>query len=220
VSTGKNELSGRVAGSPGFIDYVAELSELSRYLHDTISQELVSLAFTISFLESMPLPEPARVEVASAQRMIDQCCREVRLISAVLAPPALADNSLPSAIEQLAEFVTHETGIRITCDLEPVPALSGASQILLAIAVQSWLALPIRRRLQPAVTIQLRNHPQEVALQLLMCPSPAGAAEGWSLLRERARALGGTFSVTAEPGSVRARLSLPEREALTEDAGA
>lgn len=200
---------GRDAGSAVFADRIAELRELSRYLHDTVSQELVSLTFSLSYLESMALPEDARTELESAQRTIDHCCREVRLIGSMLAPPSLAETPLNSAIEQLADFVMQETGIRITCDLDPSSARSDDAQILLMTAVQRWLALPIRRRAKPAVLIRLRNRPQEVILELGMAPAPADVENGWTALRERTRALGGKFSVAHEPESVKASLSLP-----------
>ncbi len=198
------------AGSAIFADRIAELREISRYLHDTVSQELVTLAFTLSYIESMRLPDSARAELESAQRMIDLCCREVRLIGSMLAPPYRTDNPPLSTIEQLAQFVREETGIRIACDLDPAPALSDDSQVLLVTAVQSWLALPIRRRAEPSVQIRLRNRPREVMLELVMSPPPAGAAEGWAVLRERARALAGEFSVIVEPERVRASLCLPQ----------
>jgi signal transduction histidine kinase len=202
---------GADAGSAVFADRIAELREISRYLHDTVSQELVTLAFTLSYIESMALPDSARAELESAQRMIDHCCREVRLIGCLLAPaPLVADNPLPSAIEQLAQFLSEETGMRISCDLDPPPALSDDSHALLVTAVQSWLALPIRRRTEPSVQIRLRNRPREVMLDLGMSPPPADAAEGWALLRGRARALGGEFSVTVESERVSAFLRLPQ----------
>jgi signal transduction histidine kinase len=209
----KKELSyGADAWSAVFADRTAELREISRYLHDTVSQELVTLAFTLSHIESMPLPDSARAELESAQRMIDHCCREVRLIGCLLAPPPLvSDNPLPSAIEQLAQFLSEETGMRISCDLDPPPALSDDSHALLVTAVQSWLALPIRRRTEPSVHIRLRNRPREVMLDLGMSPPPAAAAEGWAVLRGRARALGGEFSVTVESERVSASLCLPQR---------
>lgn len=197
------------AGSAVFVDRIAELREISRYIHDTVSQELVALAFTLGNLESMPLPDSVRTEVESAQSMVDRCCREIRLIGAMLAAPSLSGVPLHSAIEQLAHFVMQETGIRISCDLDPVPTLSDDSQVLLAAAVQSWLSLPIRRRAEPAVLIRLQAPLREVTLELGMSPPPAGAADGWALLRERARALGGKFSITLEPERVSASLSLP-----------
>jgi signal transduction histidine kinase len=193
-----------------FTDRIAELREISRYLHDTVSQELVSLAFTLGFIESMPLPDSVRTEMESAQRMIDQCCREIRLIGSMLAPPSITGIPLHSAIEQLADFVMQETGIRITCDLDPAPTLSDDSQVLLATTVQSWLSVPIRRRAEPEVLIRLRESPHEVTLELGMSSAPAGAADGWAVLRERSRALGGNFSVTVESERVSAWLRLPQ----------
>lgn len=199
-------------GSAVFADRLAELRDLSRYLHDTVAQELVTLAFSFSYLESMLLTDSARAEVESAQRMIDHCCREVRLISSMLAPPLLDDISLKAAIEQLADFVVQETGIGITCELDPSSPISNKGQVLLITAVQSWLALPIRRQAEPAVSIRLRNQGKEIVLEMRMSPPPAGAEAGWSVLREQALALGGRFTVTTEPESLWATLFLPGDE--------
>lgn len=198
------------AWSAVFADRNAELRDLSRYLHDTVSQGLVTLAFSLSYIESTALPETARAELESAQRMVDNCCREVRLIGSMLAAPSLAEVELHSAIEQLAVFVREDTSIRVTCDLDAAHGLSDDSQVLVMAAVQAWLTLPIRRRAAPEVLIRLRNRPSETILELGMAPPPAGAADGWTALRERTSALGGRFSVTAEPERVSASLYLPE----------
>lgn len=192
-----------------FADRTAELCEISRFLHDTISQDLVALSFTVSHLQTMALDAPARTEVESALRLLDRCCREVRLIGSMLAPPSIADITLDAALGQLVQFLHDETDIPVTLDLDPVPALPQESQLLLIAAAQTWFARAIRRRAGRSLSVRLRERPNQVVLGLEMSPPPSGALAGWTVLRERACALGGDFSIKSDSGRVVASVSLP-----------
>lgn len=193
-----------------FADRTAELCDISRFLHDTISQDLVALSFTLSQLQTMALNASARTEVESALRMLDRCCREVRLIGSMLAPPSISDITLDAAIAQLAQFLRDETDIPVTLDLDPVPPLQEESQLLLIASVQMWFARAIRHRAGRSICARLRGRPKKVFLGLEMSPPPAGALAGWTVLRERARAHGGDFSIESNSGRMIASVSLPE----------
>ncbi len=161
----------------------------------------------------MVLDAPARAEVESALRMLDRCCREVRLIGSMLAPPSVSDITLDAAIAQLAQFLRDETDIPVTLDLDPVRALPDESQLLLIASVQMWFARAIRRRAGRSLRVRLRERPNQVVLALEMSPPPYGAPAGWTVLRERARALGGDFSIESNSERMMASVSLPEESA-------
>jgi signal transduction histidine kinase len=187
-----------------------EQREMSRFLHDTIAQDLVALSFTISRLESLSVFDAARGDIESAGALISACCRQVRIVDAILAS-SNPDGGAPEAlIENLAELVRAETGIPIALDLDPPSPLSRDTRILLVTVVRSWCALAVRRRIQPAILIRLRNRRNRVVLDLEMSPPPPGSAEGWTLFRGCAITLGGDLSVTHSSERLTASLSLPE----------
>lgn len=183
-------------------DRRAELKDISRFLHNTITQDLLALSFNVSELES------------TALELIDRCCRDVRVISCMLSPPLLSENTLEEAIEMYARDVHEEVGLPIAIDIDPVSnTVSPEAQLLLLSAVQSWVGRGIRSRLGPAISVRLRNRGSATALELEMAPglSMADFRGGWVIIRERARTLGGEFDIAGDSGRVSAKLSLPAR---------
>ena len=58
-------------------DRTAELREISRFLHDTISQDLVQLSFKASELRSYAVRDSSSLADAdSALEIVDRCCRD------------------------------------------------------------------------------------------------------------------------------------------------
>jgi signal transduction histidine kinase len=169
--------------------------DLSRFLHEGISQDLVVLSFSAS--------EPQRT-------VIDRCCRDIRVISYILSGPSLSGVSLVEAIEEYAENM-HEAGIEIAIESEPgLAEVSPEAEVLFFGAVQEWAARMAAKRMRARLFVGLRNGDSGVALELRSVP--AATLEGWPTLRERARALGGRFEVTAGRDEILAvaRMTLPE----------
>ena len=187
---------------------ISEQLEVSRFLHDTIAQDLIALSFTLSRLESLALSDTARAEVESAVGLIDGCCRQARIIDVMMASPVIDGGAPDAAIEHLAELLRSETGIPITLDLDPAKALSHEGQVLLLAVVRSWFALVVRHGAKSAIFIRLRNR-QMIILDIEISPAPPGNPDGWTLFTGCARALGGEFAVQYNPDRLAASLSLP-----------
>ena len=200
-------------------DRTVELHALSRMLHDTISQDLVALAFNVGNLQTMAIGLPPQPETAAALELIDRCCRDIRVLSCMLAPPLLSEATLEAAIEQFTGYVREETGLTVVLDIDPVSdTVSPEAQLLLLTAVQEWTVRGIRSNPKSNLTVRLRNHDARTVLELEMVrvapqvpvlPPVLPPDAGWSVIRERARALGGEFDITTDATRVRARISLP-----------
>jgi|SRR5579863_1741532 len=200
-------------------DRTVELQALSSVLHDTIAQDLVALSFNVGNLGSMADGPLRQTATAAALELIDRCCRDIRVLSYMLAPNLLSDATLEASIERFTGYVREETGLTVTLDIDPVfETVSREAQLLLFTAVQVWTVRGIRSNPKTNLTVRLRNQDAWTVLELEMLPlesavpvlQPVSPPDGgWSVIRERARALGGEFGITADPSRVRVRISLP-----------
>jgi PAS domain S-box-containing protein len=200
-------------------DRTVELHVLSRVLHDTISQDLVALSFYIGNLKSLAIGLRVQTETVSALDLIDRCCRHIRVLSFMLAPPLLSEATLEASIERFTGYVREETGLTFVLDTDPVSgSVSPEAQLLMFTVVQAWTVRGMLSGAGSSLTVRLRNHGASVVLELEMVrlepavpvSSPAFPPDsGWNAIRERARAFGGEFDVAAGAGRVSARMSLP-----------
>lgn len=205
VCTGTRSLSYDFAA-----DRAAEMRGISRYLHDTVSQELVAAAFSVSSLGPAVSSEPLRTDFDSAVCAIDRCCRDVRVLSSVLAAPPLDGTLLDISIEELAAVVRDEAGIPIALDIEPVSgSISDDAQLLLLTVMKCCIARAIGSRAGPSITTRLRSRTDGAHLALEMAPPPPAFQDGWATLRERARALGGSLSIESDSQRAAAFIFLP-----------
>jgi PAS domain S-box-containing protein len=180
----------------------AELRDISIFIHNTISQDLVALSFMV------PDPDPAALE------LIDRCCHNIRVLSCMLASPLLSETPLEEAIEMYVRHVSEETGLAVSLDIDPVSStvLPEGQQLFFA-AIQACLVRGMRSRFKPRIAIRLRNPGSATVLKLevVSAVSTLDFLGGWAAIRERARTLGGEFGVVGDSTRVSAKLSLPVR---------
>jgi PAS domain S-box-containing protein len=192
-------------------DRTAELKNISRFLHDTIVQDLVALSFKLNNLESLTLDSPARIEAESARELFDHCSRDTRMISYMLAPPALLQGTLKASIEQYTEEVREETGIRIATDIDHLPEnFSSEAQLLLFTAVQEWAVRAIRSNPKARFSVHLKTPGARADLEMVCAPPTTSSRAGWTLIREHTRSLGGSFDIATDSTRLVAKLSLPD----------
>lgn len=191
-------------------DRIVELREISHFLHNTISQNLAALSLNLS--QAGTASNERRTEDDRVSALIDGCCRDIRLISYMLAPPAFTEITLDAAIALDAEFVREETALPITLDLDPFPdVVSTEATVLVLAAVHLWLGRGIRTRVKPAISIGLKNRGGGSVLDLdMVLPVVTASVGGWSAIRERALALGGDFVCGGDGTRLMAKLSLPD----------
>jgi PAS domain S-box-containing protein len=195
-------------------DRAAEFLDISRFLHKTVAQNLVALSFEAGKLEGILTPGQAQ----AVGDLIDRCCRDIRVVSHTLAPALLPGATLEDSIRYFTNCLCEEAGLDVTVDFDAVPVnLPREGQLLLSAAIQEWANRWIRNRPDAKLAIGLGNDGLAIVLELDMvltgptAPSPADwLLGGWTLIRERARALGGKFDLTGDSMRFFARISLPE----------
>jgi PAS domain S-box-containing protein len=179
----------------------AERHEISRFIHDTVAQNLVSLAFG---LEQWRLDPAAR---NLALDLVGRCCREVRLLAYILGPPELGDDGgLVEGIEWHARTLRESGALDIHFQAELAPEnLSAEARALLFSAVHEFTAKAITHRGNKPLAIVLKRDGPAALLEIKGAFGSRGAERDYPAIRERVGALGGRLETT--PDAV--RIALP-----------
>ena len=199
-----------------------ERNRIAREIHDTLGHTLTALDVQLELLVRLP-PEKngARQQAAgNARQLVKQGLADVRRAVQALRPVALETFSLPEAIGALVQDFRRTTGVAVTWRVtDDVDALPTRFALPLYRAAQEALT-NIQRHAPttPRVTMQLEDAPNTIRLCVENAPpreppDPAhtGGRVGLAGLRERARALGGTFRAEPTPaGGFTVEMTLPK----------
>jgi PAS domain S-box-containing protein len=174
-----------------------ERREISRFIHDTAAQNLVSLAFS---LEQWCLDPAAR---DMALELVGRCCRDVRLLAYIIAPPDLGDEGgLAEGIEWHARTLRESGALDIDFHADLASEnLSAEARALIFSAVHEFTARAIVNRGKKALAIVLKREGPAALLEVKGAFGSRGADRDYPAIRERVGALGGRFETT--PDTVR-----------------
>lgn len=196
------------------LSIVEERTSLAHELHDSLAQTLASLRFQIRMLEDTLQDGDASEKLMfEAQRIhngLDEAHDELReLINSFRAP--LDQRGLVQALEKLVERFQQETGISAFFQPDCIKVDLDTTQEMQALRIVQESLANIRKHAK-AHTVRV----------LLRCRSPGsylilveddgvgfegtapkgnpGEHIGLSIMEERARRIGGDFSIESEPG--------------------
>ena len=208
----------------------AERARISRELHDSVGQMLVSVKLLLEsastrFERSEHRLPAAEAALGTSLGRLGDTLREVRRISHALRPALLDDLGLPSALEQLTREFNEETSdrIRFTLDADRdaaslpddvVTALYRIAQegltnvVRHADATQCALSLSIT---SAAVEFTIADNGRGFAVERTLADPRAGL--GLRNMRERLDPLGGTLSIVSHPGSTVVTAHVPRTAA-------
>jgi PAS domain S-box-containing protein len=216
------ETQGGISARAILDERAAERRDLSRFLHDTIAQELVVLSFMISKLQAAALDAPAADETRAALDLANDCCRSVRVVNFMLSPVVTDETDLVTAIDEYASYLREEAGLLIDCYNDPVSGeISPEARFLFLSAIHLWVERAIQRHRGTKLVIRLRNSSLGLILELELDngggtgsggASGTPAIEGWAAIQESVRVLGGVFESTGGPALDFVRILLPESE--------
>lgn len=193
---------------------LAERQRLAGELHDTIAQGLSSVLLLTQAAERAldAEPETARSHLRTT---VDQCrhdLAEVRRIVHALAPPALDDASLATALEDLCrrhEATTRATVTFLADGSSAAEATSPSRDAALLRIAQEALANAIRHANAGRIDVTLSYLPHSVTLDVVddgvgfdaAAVSARSRGHGLGSMRVRAEQAGGTLAVETEPGA-------------------
>lgn len=180
-----------------------ERDRLAREVHDTLAQGLNSIHLLLGAAQVQvgTRPEEAGRLIEQARTTAAENLAEARRFVRALAPPDLAERSLPDALAQLTSRI-QAPPVSLTVSGEPSPLPAGVEVALLRIA-QEALANTVRHAQATRVGVTLSYMDDEVALDVVDDGIGILAEDGgfgMTSMRQRADELNGVLNVESTPG--------------------
>ncbi len=187
-----------------------ERERLSRELHDTVAQDLVSIVTHLQAADAAPDPTVAGRHRAEAARMAHDGIAETRRLVWALRSPALEHATLVETLQGAVERWRAGTSTRATLTVTGTPRpLHPDVEVTLLRTAQEALANAARHAAAREVTLTLSYvgdvvtldvHDDGVGFDPLHPAADDGRGLGLVGMRERAERLGGSLAVESAPG--------------------
>lgn len=192
----------------------AERKRISREIHDELGQLLTGLRMEVYLLNNhlsgkYPDDQESISIIAKADGIIDTIHRATKHIISSLRPNILDDRGLFDAVKVLLDDFGKRTGIKCESEIAIDEGELDATQTIALYRIIQESLTNISRHAK-ATQVAIRCEDQDEALVLEVSDNGVGFyagpepfAEGWGLMgmRERARLLGGAFSIKSAPGA-------------------
>lgn len=199
--------SGRALFSSFLDGQEKERQRLSRELHDGQGQELIALRMKLESITDL-VDEVAKNRIESVKSGIDRLLDEVRNISNNLLPPVLKEFGMVAAMRGLCQELSlpDSYSIRFECFGSDKGLNSRVQTYLYRIAQESLSnAVKYSESSEIQLSISITNHAVSLVVQdmgkgFIFDSRNAGQGSGLFNMRERARVLGGEFSLVSAPG--------------------
>lgn len=196
-----------------------ERAHLSRELHDSTSQTLVSIKLLLESAASQLGRENTPAALQRAVQRLGDALHEVRRISHRLRPAELDTLGLPAALDDLAEEFNQHGRVRIGLQLwGDASALPDEVNTVLFRVVQESLTNIEKHAGATRVQVRLIFHAGGLRLRIVDdgvgFDVPAIRADprrgiGMRNMRERVESIGGSFSIESRPGRTAVLADLP-----------
>jgi two-component system, NarL family, sensor kinase len=196
-----------------------ERAHLSRELHDSTSQTLVSIKLLLESAASQLGRERTPAALHRAVQRLGDALHEVRRISHRLRPAELDTLGLPAALDDLAEEFNQHGRVRVALQLwGDARALPDEVNTVLFRVVQESLTNIEKHARATRVQVRLIFHAGGLRLRIVDdgvgFDVPAIRADprrgiGMRNMRERVESIGGSFSIDSRPGRTAVLADLP-----------
>ncbi len=206
-----------------------ERSRIARDIHDALGHSLTAL--NIQLESALKLwekdPSSARQFLGKAKRLGTQSLQEVRHSVAALRQDPLAGDTLEDAIMRLLQDVqgsqSNPEKLAVTPKIHLSRALPATVNVILYRIVQEGLTNIVKHASASHISLRLISSPGAVTLTLEdngigFEPNQARVGFGLQSMRDRAQAIGGTFTLTspsAQSTGTRLQVSLPLPQATS-----
>lgn len=192
-----------------------ERRDLSKKLHDQVSQSLTAIGINLALLRSRLEHDPVETSLARlavAQETVEEVTERIRDVMTELHPAVLDDYGLLAALRWHAERLRLGTGLQVEVSgEEPAPALAPARAMALLRVAQEALTNVVKHAGVEKAVVQIDAQPDLVRMAIvdqgrgfdLAATAPDSRVRvRWGLLtmRERVEALGGRMQVETAPG--------------------
>ena len=186
-----------------------ERRSLARELHDGVGQGLTAVKMDIGIALRGDVDPRSRKALEEARDVTDTTLRDVRDMSQLLHPSVLDDFGLPATLTTYLRNFSHRSNIRTQLTEVMVARLAPEVELCVYRIVQEALSNVARHSGASVCTVSLSTSGTQLHLQVEDNGRGIGSAaeravvrQGLGLIgmRERAQALGGTFSIEDRVG--------------------
>jgi two-component system, NarL family, sensor histidine kinase UhpB len=194
-----------------------ERLRVARELHDQVGQTLTGVLLQLDRLVKQS-PSGMGGEAHEAREAVRACLDDVRRIAIDLRPEALDELGLRSALTELAERMSEQSGIQIRRRVDrSLPALPGEVEVVIYRIAQEALTNVIRHAHTNEVDMVLERKPDRLVLRVLDAGcglrDEGGDGVGLRGMRERALMVGADLAIENRlDRGVEVRLDVPLRE--------
>jgi PAS domain S-box-containing protein len=189
---------------------LAERQRLARDLHDSVTQLLYGLVTLTEAGQAQleaPAPEAIQHTLARIGETARQALKEIRLYIHQLRPTVLAQEGLVAALHQRLAAVEGHSDVQARLLADPSIELPApVEEALYHIACEA-LNNALKHARATSVSVTLSCQGSQAVLEVVddgcgFDPETAGqAGMGLTTMRERAKSIGGTLTVTSGPGA-------------------
>ncbi|MFC8276953.1 GAF domain-containing protein [Streptomyces sp. NPDC057271] len=187
-----------------------ERSRLAHELHDAVSQKLFSLRLTAQAAAALVDRDPARAkdELQQVAALAAEAADELRAAVVELRPAALDEDGLVHTLRTQIQVLDRAHTARVTFDSAGVRALPATQEEAMLRVAQEALHNALRHAEPEQVAVSLFRRGQGALLTVAddgkgfdpRTVRRAGRHLGLVSMRDRAGGVGGTLTVTSEPG--------------------
>jgi signal transduction histidine kinase len=200
-----------------------ERRSLARELHDAVGQALTAVKMDIGIALRSDVDSRSRSALEEARDISEDALRSVRDMSQLLHPSALDDFGLPATLTTYLRNFSHRTGIRAQLAETLDARLGPEIEVCVYRIVQEALSNVAQHSGATACTVSLNSGGRMLRLVIEdngrgIGATRARSARGLGLIgmRERAQALGGTFTIgDRDGGGTLVSVALPFTAAST-----
>jgi signal transduction histidine kinase len=175
----------------------AELKRIERDLHDGAQAGIVAAGMTLALAERRLRDNPARDDVRTARRQLDNALAELRRLVRGIHPPILTDRGLVAALAALAGDAPLAVDVRAGELGDLPPAVESAAYFVVAEALANAVK---HASANECVVTLTRSDCLSVEVRDDGCGGADPAGSGLDGLRRRVEALDGTMTITSPPG--------------------
>lgn len=187
-----------------------ERSKLGHRLHDTVAQNLAALSMTLSMLEKHGANGTELV--ADSLQLVDQCIRQVRIVSYYLHPPMIEELGLKPALLTMTSVFAEMFGTRIDVAADDrvwcrfAPANESATYRMINDSAVSLSSAGAR-----SISVELSRTTTELGVRISGAVALHGHAKDLliSLLQERSAPCKGDARLRSRNGETAVNLHIP-----------
>ncbi|HEX2895120.1 MAG TPA: sensor histidine kinase [Marmoricola sp.] len=188
-----------------------ERRRLRRDLHDGLGPALAGLTLQVDTVRNRVSDSHADRDLLALRTGIQATVLDVRRIVEGLRPAAVDDLGLVEAVRQLGA----QMDVPVTIEADDLPRLPAATEVAAYRIVQEALSNVTRHAAARTACVRLRQSNSELLVEVgddgVGVVTPRAEGVGLGSMRSRAEEIGGSFDLTATPGTgtrVTARLPL------------